>query len=115
MFLLTRRPEMTRDQSMAYWREHHVPLVIETLAPYLVRYTTNVGLPMDFNGWSNECSPYDGIAELWLDLDVNDMLDVVGRAAATLLPDERAFLGSYRVLLADEHVHKGTDDGALPT
>lgn len=115
MFLLTRRPELTRDQSMAYWRERHVPLVIETLGAHLVRYTTNVGLPMDLNGWPDECSPYDGIAELWFDLDLDDMLDVVGRAADMLLPDERAFLGTYRVLLADEQVHKGTDAGPLPT
>jgi len=114
MFLLTRRPEMTRDESMAYWRERHVPLVMQTLGAHLVRYTTNVGLPTNLNGWPGECSPYDGIAELWLDLDVHGMYAFVGEAASTLLPDERAFLGTYRVMLAEEQVHRGHADDPLP-
>lgn len=115
MFLLTRRPEMTRQQCVAYWRDHHVPLVTKTLGSHLVRYTTNVGLPMDLNGWPDESAPFDGVAELWLDLDTEAMHDFVGGAADTLLPDERAFLGTYRVYLSDERTHRGRDDAPLPS
>ncbi|MEO7397836.1 MAG: EthD domain-containing protein [Ilumatobacteraceae bacterium] len=114
MFLLTRRPELTRTEAVAYWRREHAPLVARTLGDHLVRYTTNVGLPMNLTGWRDECSPYDGVAELWLDLDADSMFEFVGSVAETLLPDERAFLGTYRIFLSDERIHRGMDDKALP-
>jgi uncharacterized protein (TIGR02118 family) len=114
MFLLTRRPEMTHDDAMVYWHEQHVPLVMKTLGDTLIRYSTNVGLTCDFRGWPNEAPPYDGVAELWLDLSIEEMFEFVDRAANVLLPDEQAFLGSYRMVLVDEQVHAGSPEGRLP-
>lgn len=114
MFLLTRRPELTRDEAMAYWHEHHAPLVRETLGEALVRYATNIGVGSSLQGWPDETSPYDGIAELWLDLSMDEMMSTVAAAAPVLLPDERAFLGTYRWLAVDEVVHVGDVAETLP-
>jgi uncharacterized protein (TIGR02118 family) len=114
MFLLTRRPEMTRDEAMAYWHERHAPLVRDTLGDALVRYATNIGMNADLVGWPDEAPPYDGVAELWLDLSLEEMHATVSAAADVLLPDERAFLGTYRWLAVDELVHRGDLDAPLP-
>ncbi|MGH2744647.1 MAG: EthD domain-containing protein [Thermoleophilaceae bacterium] len=114
MFLLTRRPEMTRDEAIAYWHDRHAPLVRDTLGDALVRYATNVGVAADLSGWPDEASPYDGVAELWLDLSMDEMLSTVAKAASVLLPDERAFLGTYRWLVVDEVVHRGGEQAPLP-
>jgi hypothetical protein len=115
LFLLTRRPEMTRAQSDAYWLEHHAPLVRETVGDKLARYATNLALPAGFGGWADdEAAPYDGIAELWWDLPADEMFAFVAEAAAVLIPDERAFLGTYRMFVADERLQKGGADEPLP-
>lgn len=114
MFLLTRRPELTRDEAMAYWHERHAPLVRDTLGDALVRYATNIGIESDLQGWPSESPPFDGVAELWLDLSMAEMREVVSAAADVLLPDERAFLGTYRWLATEEHVHLGDANGPLP-
>lgn len=114
MFLLTRRPEMTHEQSMAYWHEHHVPLVRDFFGEALVRYATNIGLPANLGGWPGQAPPYDGIAELWLDLSMEEMQETVKGGADILLPDERAFLGNYRWLAVEERVWRGADDAPLP-
>lgn len=114
MFLLTRRPEMTREQSDAYWKEQHAPLVRDSLGEALVRYATNIALPAGFDGWPGQAAPYDGIAELWFDLDQEEMFALVRSLAHVLLPDERAFLGTYRMFVSDERLQKGGADAALP-
>ena len=116
MFLLTRRPEMTREQSDAYWLERHAPLVRETLGDALARYATNLALPAGFGDWApDEAAPYDGIAELWFDGDVEKTFALVASLADVLIPDERAFLGTFRMFVSDERLQKGDAGGPLPT
>lgn len=114
LFLLTRRPEMTQDQSMAYWHEEHVPLVRDVFGDALVRYATNVGLRADLTGWPDQAPPFDGVAELWLDLTMEEMQAKVAASAHLFLPDERAFIGTYRWLAVAELVHLGADEAPLP-
>jgi uncharacterized protein (TIGR02118 family) len=115
MFLLTRRPEMTREQSDAYWLERHAPLVRETLGDVLVRYATNLALPAGFGAWApDEAAPYDGIAELWFDGTKEEVFARVAQEVDVLIPDERAFLGTYRMFVSDERLQKGDPDAPLP-
>jgi uncharacterized protein (TIGR02118 family) len=114
MFLLTRRPEMTREQSDAYWLEQHAPLVRESLGDALARYATNIALPAGFDDWPGQAAAYDGIAELWFDISQEEMFDLVRSLADVLLPDERAFLGTYRMFVSDELLQKGGADELLP-
>jgi EthD domain len=115
MFLLTRRPELTREQSDEYWLERHAPLVRDSLGDALVRYATNIALPAAFGDWPDRAAPYDGIAELWFDCTPEAWFELVGKLASVLLPDERAFLGTYQLFVADERLQKGDVDQPLPT
>jgi EthD domain len=65
--LWTRRPDMTQEQAVRHWTEVHAPLVKKTFGDKILKYVTNVGLPLDTRGWSRkEAPPYDGIAEFWI-------------------------------------------------
>jgi hypothetical protein len=68
---------------------------------------TNVGLPLDTRGWSrNEAPPYDGIAEFWINMTVEELGQAIRETAHVLWPDEQAFIGTYRSMLVEEIVHK---------
>jgi hypothetical protein len=48
--------------------------VKKTFGDKIIKYVTNVGLPLDTRGWSkNEAPPYDGIAEFWTDMTVEEL------------------------------------------
>jgi uncharacterized protein (TIGR02118 family) len=65
--LLTRRPDLTREEFDAYWTEKHTPLLAampatqEVVRRYVQLHSTDDtvdGIPT---------APYDGIAEVWVD------------------------------------------------
>jgi uncharacterized protein (TIGR02118 family) len=102
VFSLRRRPEMTREEFQAYWRDHHAPLVsrhAETLR--IRRYVQTHARSSELAAAQSaargsEPDVYDGQAELcWDSLD-----DVVAgvstsagqQAALELLEDERRFI-----------------------
>ena len=65
--LLTRRPDLSRDEFLSYWSEKHTPMVA-TLPPgdaqvhkYVQLRATDGAIP------GIESAPYDGVAELWVD------------------------------------------------
>jgi EthD domain-containing protein len=61
-----RRPNVTPEEAVPDRTEVHAPLVKKTFGDKIIKYVTNVGLPLDTPGWSrNEAPPYDGIAEFW--------------------------------------------------
>ena len=104
----TRRPDMTHDEAVRYWTERHVPVVKQAFGDRLVRYLTNIGLPGNYSGWSpTEAPPYDGVAEFWFDMTRREFEQVRSAHAATLVPDEEAFVGTYRIMYVDEIVQKG--------
>lgn len=114
VFALRRKPELSREQFQAYWRETHAPLVAERaevlkIRRYVQVHTSDLGgLHGAFqkrNGGSPE--PYDGVAELWF-----DSLDALGgddpavrQAQAELLADEANFidLPNSPMWMSEEH------------
>lgn len=98
IYVLRRRPDLTREAFQKYWREVHGPLVASYAeALGIVRYVqlhtlASQQLPPDeVRGAMAE--PYDGVAELWIDLDratANEEMRKAGYRA--LAEDERNFL-----------------------
>lgn len=74
VYVLRRKPELSREDFQRYWREVHGPLVAQyadTLG--LKRYVQVHTLP-DAQARADEvrgplADVYDGVAELWFDLD----------------------------------------------
>jgi uncharacterized protein (TIGR02118 family) len=102
VFTLRRRPEMTREEFQAYWRDRHAPLVArhaETLR--IRRYVQTHARASDMVASQSlargsETDVYDGQAELWWD-SLDDLTAAVStaagqQAAMELLEDERQFI-----------------------
>jgi uncharacterized protein (TIGR02118 family) len=117
VFVLHRRPELSREEFQRYWRERHAPLVAERAQAigarrYVQVHTLETPLD-DALREHRKGEPYDGVAELWWD-SVEALAatfgDEAGRtAAAELLADEAEFIDLERsaVWLAEEHVVVG--------
>lgn len=115
-FLLNRRRDATVDQAVDYWRTRHAPLVRDTLGPSLVRYATHAALTANLRGWAaDEAPPYDGIAVLAVDHGAAEQEAFVAGHADVLLPDERAFMGTYRCVFTTEVLALGQPDDSLAT
>lgn len=105
VFLLRRRPELTREEFQRIWWEEHGPLVAshaDTLG--IVRYqqvhTTGDHRPQAL-------AAFDGSAELWVDpTRATGSPEQRAEASAALLADERRFidLASSPIWVAEEHV-----------
>ncbi len=119
VYVLRRRPEMTREEFQTYWRETHGPLIQKLADKLSVRRYVQVhtGYPEfslgedPIRGEMGE--PYDGVAELWFD-DVDSLVTAMsspeGQEAAQLASeDEAKFIDFSRSSgwLADEHVFVG--------
>ena len=102
VFSLRRRPEMTRQEFQAYWREQHASLVARHAhALGIRRYVQTHARSSDLaNAQSaargSEPDVYDGQAELWWD-SLDDVVAAAStpagqQAIAELLEDERAFI-----------------------
>jgi uncharacterized protein (TIGR02118 family) len=104
----TRRPDMTHGEAVRYWLDRHAPLVARTFGDHLVRYLTNVGLPGNYSGWSpDEAPPFDGVSEFWFDMTREEFARVRAANADVLVPDEKAFCGTYRIMFVEEIAQKG--------
>jgi uncharacterized protein (TIGR02118 family) len=115
VFSLRRRPEMTREEFQAYWREHHAPLVAR-LAPALRirRYVQTHARSSELAAAQSaargsEPDVYDGQAEVWWD-SLDDVIAAVATpagqgAAIALLEDERRFIDLERspLWIGEEH------------
>ena len=106
VFSLRRRPDMTRDEFQAYWRESHAPLVsrhADTLR--IRRYVQTHARASELaaaqsSARGSEPDVYDGEAELWWD-SLEDVVAVLStpagqQAALELLEDERRFIDLER-------------------
>ena len=102
VFSLRRRPEMTREEFQAYWRDQHAPLVSRHAgALRLRRYVQTHARSSDVAAAQSaargsEPDVYDGQAELWWD-SLDDVIAAVStpagqQAAVELLEDERRFI-----------------------
>ena len=91
---LVRRPGLTHEEFLAYWRERHGPLIRDTpaLARHLLRYEQHAALPGERAG-----SDYDGVAvQVFASWD--DFLAMLSEPEAQLMRDDEAnFLDSQRL------------------
>lgn len=104
--LLTRRRDMTWPQSRDIWLGQHVPYVKETWGDAIVHYSTNLGLTNPFTQrFVAEAPLCDGVAEIYWSTTPEEFVTGLVETAEAMIPDETAFLGTYRGLLVDEVVH----------
>ena len=114
IFCLRRLPHLTREEFQRYWREQHAPLV-RAHAPalgirrYVQAHTIDPAMSRALAASRNAPDPFDGVAELWLDLDELTARSATPAAAAAgraLLEDERRFidLANSPIFFADDHV-----------
>ena len=113
VFCLRRLPHLSREEFQQYWRERHAPLVqrhaaILGIKRYVQAHTIDPELSRGIAAARNSPDPYDGVAEIWLDLaDLtaapSDARMAAGRA---LLEDEARFidLGNSPIFLTEDNV-----------
>jgi uncharacterized protein (TIGR02118 family) len=106
VFSLRRKPEMTREEFQAYWRDQHASLVSRHAEALRIRrYVQTHALSSEVAAAQSaargsEPDVYDGEAELWWD-SVDDVVAAVStpegrQAAIELLEDERRFIDLER-------------------
>ena len=114
IFCLRRLPHLSRDEFQRYWRETHAPLVqryatLLGIKRYVQAHTINPPLSQGIAAARNAPDPYDGVAELWFDLEVLAASSATPermQAGMALLEDERRFIDLPRspIFLAEDHV-----------
>ena len=101
---LVRRADLTHEQFVDHWRNHHGPLIRDTpsLAKYLVRYEQHARIP----GRRGGSPEYDGVAvqvfESW-----DEFLAMLAEPEAQLMSDDEAnFLdhAELKVLFSEDVV-----------
>lgn len=115
LFCLRRRPELSREEFQAYWRDVHAPLVRSVAAELaIVRYVQShrqvrpeLESILKARGVTKE--PFDGVAELWWNTfeEMNAAGNTAeGRAAGrALFADEQRFidLTNSELVFAEEY------------
>ena len=102
VFTLRRRPELTREEFQAYWRDRHAPLVSRhaealRIRRYVQTHARSSELATAQSAArGSEPDVYDGQAELWWD-SFDDIAAAVStpigrQAAVELLEDEHHFI-----------------------
>jgi uncharacterized protein (TIGR02118 family) len=104
---LTRHPDLTRDEFVAYWTQKHTPL-LASLPPGALQVHRYVQLlPTDGEIPGIDTASYDGVAELWVD-SVADAATWFTSAAynSDIAADEENFLdrSATRFLYSTETV-----------
>jgi uncharacterized protein (TIGR02118 family) len=95
IFPLRRRGHLSRDKFQEYWLEHHAPLVARHAATLGIVAYQQVHTMQDTR--PTEVDPFDGVAELWVDVSrASSNADDRHAASAALLDDERNFIDHRR-------------------
>ena len=104
IFLLHRRPELSREEFQHHWRTTHGPMVAERAETLGIRRYQQVHTLRPAR--EGQAPEFDGVAELWVDATPAGTPDARARAGAELLADERNFIDHARspLWMADEHV-----------
>ena len=98
IFCLRRLPHLSREEFQAYWRDHHAPLVkrhadVLGIKRYVQAHSIDPQLSRRLAATRGAPDGYDGVAEIWFDIDA---LSARGEAALQagrqLLEDERRFI-----------------------
>jgi uncharacterized protein (TIGR02118 family) len=106
VFTLRRRPDTSREEFQAYWRDRHAPLVARNAEALRIRrYVQTHARGSELAAAQSaargsEPDLYDGQAELWWD-SLDDIAAAVStpagqQAAIELLEDERQFIDLER-------------------
>jgi uncharacterized protein (TIGR02118 family) len=114
MFCLRRQPHLSRAEFQRYWREQHAPLVKRHAAAlgvkrYVQAHTIDPPGTQGLAASRGAPDPYDGVAEVWFDLDQLQSLaqrDAAIEAGRQLLEDEQRFidLAHSPIFITDDHV-----------
>ena len=114
IFCLRRLPHLSREEFQRYWRETHAPLVRAHAAAlgirrYVQAHTINPALSQAIGAARGAPDPFDGVAELWFDLDelmARSATPAVIAAGRILLEDERRFidLPNSPIFFAEDNV-----------
>ncbi len=95
---LFRNPELSHEEFVEHWRNHHGPLIAGTpeLARHVVRYEQHPRHLADDGLTSNEDA--DGVAMQWMN-SLDDFVAFISEPAyrEKVAPDERQFLDMARV------------------
>lgn len=113
---IKRRPEMTREEFHAYWKNIHAKVVREVSGPLGIRRnvhnrtTTTILDERIRQGRNASPEDFDGVAESWFDsleaLIAAASTDEGRRAAKRLADDEERFIdfSQSRIFFVDEEV-----------
>jgi hypothetical protein len=113
VFCCRRRAELTTEEFQTYWFNSHAGLVrsvraaIPTMTRYVQNHTAFGPLTDGVRDSRGAGEPYDGVAEIWIDLDAaTDDPEAMTAAMQRLLDDELTFVDMPRstVFAAEEHV-----------
>jgi uncharacterized protein (TIGR02118 family) len=104
IFRLRRLPHLTREDFQRYWRETHAPLVRRHagalgIQRYVQAHTIDPPGSQGLAAARGAPDPYDGVAEVWLDLEQllsTERREAAVRAGQALLEDERRFIDLAR-------------------
>jgi len=114
IFCLRRLPHLSREEFQRYWREQHAPLVQAHAAAlgikrYVQAHTIDPELSRGIAATRGAPDPFDGVAELWFDLDdltASTATPAAIEAGRALLEDERRFIDLARspIFIAEDNV-----------
>jgi len=114
IFCLRRLPRLSRAEFQRYWSEKHAPLVREYatalgIKRYVQAHTIDPPGTQGIAASRGAPDPYDGVAEIWFDLD--QLLSLTQGEAAieagrALLEDEQRFidLENSPIFITEDHV-----------
>lgn len=101
IFCLRRKPGLSREAFLAYWREHHGPLMRRNAAAMGVRGYRQMAVLDDrlarrVADSRHGPEPYDGVAEVWWDsrqaYEAAIFSDAGRAAAKAMYEDEKTFI-----------------------
>ncbi len=114
VFCLRRLPHLSRQEFQRYWSEKHAPLVQKHatalgIKRYVQAHTIDPPGTQAIAAARGAPDPYDGVAELWFDLDQLRSLgqrEAAIEAGRALLEDEQRFidLPNSPIFIAEDHV-----------
>ena len=112
IFCLRRLPHLSREEFQRYWREQHAPLVRRHAAAlgiqrYVQAHSIDPELSRGLAASRGAPDPFDGVAEIWFDLQaLAARTPEAITAGLQLLEDERRFIDLEHspLFITEDHV-----------
>ncbi len=92
LVVLTKKPDLSRDEFRRYWREVHGPMGARM--PGVRKYVQNHVLA--------DGAPFDGVAEMWFESPETMRVAFTSEAAQEAARDAANFLAGTQVVLVEE-------------